>query len=110
MNQKPPTNCCGPCENIGYCRVDVNCCTECHMAYEEYLVQAYLPPAVFAQLQYEHNRIEAAGFPAEDLLQHSIWEEALFEHYNVPQPILQQIRKDHEEYEQGRLHSRAAVM
>jgi hypothetical protein len=106
----PPQNCCGPCSNVGFCRVDVNCCLECHMAWEEQYVRPYLPAPVFAKLQSEHNKLEQEGFPPAKLLTHSIWETKLFEKYGVPENILGQIRVDHSEYEQGRLRSRAAVM
>jgi hypothetical protein len=78
------------------------------MAWEEKVAGPYLPPNVLSALQAEHNRLEQAGFPREELIRHSRWEEQLFSQY-CPQNIVDQVIVDHEEYEDGNLRSRTVA-
>lgn len=75
------------------------------MAWEEQNCGPYLPAAVLQKLIAEHRRLENAGFPDSQMLQHSKWEEAMFRRYCPPE-ICDQVLVDHEEYEVGNLRSR----
>ena len=106
---KPQLTCCEPCEDLGFCSTDVNCCIECHTAWEEAVAGPYLPPWARAQLRQEHRRLEQIGYRSDALAAHSQWEEEIFARY-CPPDVCAQILVDHDEWEKGKLKSRTAAL
>ncbi len=102
----PLTTCCGPCQDLGFCRDDANCCLECHFGYEEQLAFPYLPEEGRRILHDQHRWLMANGFPHEELEAHAEYEMLWFRASGCPPEIIAQIEHDHAEYGEGRLHSR----
>lgn len=75
------------------------------MSWEEEMAGPYLPHRLRKKLHEEHARLQNAGFPRDQLLKHSQWEEAIFRQY-CPQEVCDQVLIDHDEWEAGRLVSR----
>lgn len=101
-----PRICCEPCDRIGLCSSDRNCCLECHFSLEEELALPWLPPQLQQRIRYEHALLEQLGFPKGEVEAHARWEEYVFRIYEVPEPILQRITGDHHAYDEGQLVSR----
>lgn len=87
------------------CSVGINCCLECHMAWEEKHAARFLPTSLQRRLRHEHRELAAAGFPPDALKAHTIWEEAAFRRY-CPGGMAHQIAVDHAAGESGQLRSR----
>lgn len=100
------TTCCGPCEDLGFCRDNANCCLECHFGYEEKLAFPYLPEEGRQILREQHAWLAAHGYPPDEVSVHAEYEMEWFRAYNVPQCVIEQIEADHAEHARGRLLSR----
>lgn len=97
--------CCEPCQGLGYCRPQRNCCLECHFAFEESYALPHLPPAWQERLRREHAWLEANGFPPEAVAAHAEWEEAAFRAF-CPAWLCELFESDHKAHGHGQLHSR----
>ena len=90
------------------CTSERNCCVECHFSYEEELALPYLPVPLRARLLDEHRRLEAMGFPDDEVAAHARWEEPVFRLYCPPE-VCEQIEDDHVAHGHGKLVSREKV-
>ena len=100
-----PRVCCDPCEDKGLCSKGRNCCLECHFSFEEELALPFLPLYLQARLKWEHEQLEALGFPPDKVMAHGMWEEYVFSLYCPPE-ICQRIKEDHAAFDNGTLISR----
>lgn len=101
--------CCEPCEDIGTCRTDANCCLECHFSYEEQIALPYLPAHLQRRLQGEHAHLMRNGFPSDAVQAHAEREMAWFRRYCPPE-VVALVEHDHDLYEQGKLHTRSNAL
>lgn len=101
--------CCEPCEDIGTCRTDANCCLECHFSYEEQIALPYLPAHLQRRLVDEHQRLMRNGLPSDAVKAHSERELAWFRRYCPPE-IVALVEHDHDLYEKGELHTRSNAL
>ena len=107
MPVKPP--CCGACKDkMNSCRMDVACCLECHFAFEEDSLFPYLPNAQQHKLRREHRMLRNLGFPPDLVAEHAAREMLPFRRY-CPAELVDQVERDHIEFDEGRLHTRAEV-
>ena len=97
--------CCEPCQGLGYCRPQRNCCLECHFGYEEAVAMRYLPLPLQDRLWREHRWLERNHFPPEQVAAHARWEEAVFRAH-CPAWICELLERDHEAHGHGQLVSR----
>lgn len=103
MDQRP--SCCEPCQGLGTCRPERNCCLECHFAFEESEALRFLPFADQIRLRSEHVWLEANGFPPQAVAAHAEWEEAVFRAH-CPSWLCDLLERDHQAHGHGRLRSR----
>lgn len=94
--------CCGPCDIQSMCCEEHSCCIDCHCTFEEQVALPYLPREIAQRIVSEHQRMQAQGWPSEQLIAHSKWEDQWFRRYCPPE-VIAQIDHDHRAYERGLL-------
>lgn len=69
-------------------------CVPCHFEYEEEEIVPHLPPSVASWLLWDHARLKALGYPADQVLEHAEKEMAYFRRW-APAHMVAQVEADH---------------